>query len=166
MLSSIGFSWSTSVNVRQLLLPESAGANAKSSAQSRAFLLTKIRSIVPSRRSPYFTSRRHPPQDFWDRTDTKSLTSFHASVSEPVLTIPDGRFMPAGLNVGLNPPGNDAGPWCLRARRRRLPHRALAPCGVPRATPSTRDGCRACELTTFVWGGPNRTCLGRSLRYT
>ncbi|KAK7711179.1 hypothetical protein SLS63_012720 [Diaporthe eres] len=87
-------------------------------------------------------------------------------VPEPGLTLPDGRFLPAGVNVGLNPSvmtrdRNVYGPDADVFRPERwLPRYAEG--GLEYAARLRRMD----ELNTFVWGGGNRTCLGRFLATT
>ena len=80
--------------------------------------------------------------------------------------LPDGRFIPAGQIVGLNPSlmmrdrnifGSDADifrpeRWTQRYNESAEVH---------------KDRLRKMnELSTFVWGGGNRSCLGRFLATT
>lgn len=89
-------------------------------------------------------------------------------VPGPGLTLPDGRFIPAGTTVGLNPSvvtrdRNVYGPDAEVFRPGRWLPRALAAedPGVYRERVRRMD-----ELNSFVWGGGNRTCLGRNLATT
>lgn len=106
------------------------------------------------------------PQTLLPKPDEHALTIHHASVPEPGLTLPDGRFIPAGVNVGLNPSvmtrdRNIYGPDADVFRPERwLPRYAE---GEPEYAARLR---RMDELNTFVWGGGNRTCLGRFLATT
>jgi len=88
------------------------------------------------------------------------------AVPEPGFTLPDGRFIPAGKTVGLNPSvmtrdRNVYGPDADIFR----PERWLWRYGEEAATHAERLR-KMDELNTFVWGGGNRTCLGRFLATT
>jgi cytochrome P450 len=94
-----------------------------------------------------------------------ALTQLY-KVPEPGLTLPDGRFIPAGVIVGINPSvvtkdrtvyGPDADGF--------HPERWLRRYGEPYDAYTSRLQ-RMDELNTFVWGGGNRTCLGRFLATT
>ena len=88
------------------------------------------------------------------------------TVPEPGLTLPDGRFIPAGKIVGLNPSvmtrdRNIYGPDSETFR----PERWLRRYGED-TTVYVERLRKMDELNTFVWGGGNRTCLGRFLATT
>ncbi|KAK3317824.1 cytochrome P450 [Cercophora scortea] len=87
-------------------------------------------------------------------------------VPSPGLELPDGRFIPAGTTVGVNPSvvtrdrqayGPDADEF--------RPDRWLRRDGED-AEGFVARLRRMDELNTFVWGGGNRTCLGRFLATT
>ncbi|MCJ1473076.1 hypothetical protein MMC13_001726 [Lambiella insularis] len=87
-------------------------------------------------------------------------------VPEPGFTLPDGRFIPAGKLVGLNPSvvtrdRNVYGPDADLFR----PERWLERYGENTEAYVERLR-RMDEVNTFVWGGGNRTCLGRLLATT
>ncbi|KAK3689587.1 cytochrome P450 [Podospora appendiculata] len=87
-------------------------------------------------------------------------------VPSPGLELPDGRFIPAGTTVGMNP-------WVVTRDRQVYgpdadvfrPDRWLRRDGE-RADGFAERLRRMDELNTFVWGGGNRTCLGRFLATT
>lgn len=89
-------------------------------------------------------------------------------VPEPGLTLPDGRFLRAGTTVGLNPSvmtrNRDVyGPDADLFRPERWLPRDIAAEAPEIYAERVR---KMDELNTFVWGGGNRTCLGRFLATT
>lgn len=85
---------------------------------------------------------------------------------DPGFPLPDGRFIPAGIIVGLNLSvmrfdrsvyGPDADIF--------RPERWLQ-CHSEGPEAYARQLRKMDELNTFVWGGGNRTCLGRFLAMT
>lgn len=101
-----------------------------------------------------------PPLE-WTKTSNTSII-----VPEPGFTLPDGRFIPAGNIVGLNPSvmtrdRNVYGPDADTFRPERW---------LPRYSEKPQQYAERVrkmdELNTFVWGGGNRTCLGRFLATT
>lgn len=84
---------------------------------------------------------------------------------EPGLTFPDGRFLSAGTMIGLNPSvmrrdrdvyGPDADVF--------RPKRWLPKPFAAEGPEINKERVRQMdELNSFVWGGGNRTCLGRFL---
>jgi len=87
-------------------------------------------------------------------------------VPDPGFTLPDGRFIPAGRIVGVNPSvmtldHNVYGPDAHIFRPERWLQR------YSENVEGYADRLRKMEeLNTFVWGGGNRTCLGRFLATT
>ena len=96
------------------------------------------------------------------RKEEISTLKFYV-VPEPGLTLPDGRFIPAGKIVGVNPSvvtrdRTVFGPDSDNFR----PERWLRRYGEDTAVHTERLR-KMDELATFVWGGGNRSCLGRFL---
>lgn len=87
-------------------------------------------------------------------------------VPDPGFMLPDGRFIPAGNIVGLNPSvmgfdRNVYGPDADTFRPERWLQRYSE--GYEEFADRLR---KMDELNTFMWGGGNRKCLGRFLAMT
>lgn len=104
------------------------------------------------------------PTDHFRKKDKANNECF--KVPDPGLTLPDGSFIPTGNIVGLNPSvmmldHNVYGPDTDVFR----PERWLQWCNEDAEGYANRPR-RMDELNTFVWGGGNRTSLGRFLAKT
>ena len=88
---------------------------------------------------------------------------FERNVPEPGFALPDGRFIPGGINVGINPAvtnrnieifGEDADEF--------NPDRWLKKDGETEVAFENRHK-RMKEVVDFVFGGGNRICMGKYL---
>ncbi|KAK8878771.1 cytochrome P450 monooxygenase [Apiospora arundinis] len=88
-------------------------------------------------------------------------------VPAPGLTLPDGRFVPAGTAVGVNPyvAGRNAGVWGADPNTFR-PERWLrghAPASADETEDAYRQRLRRFNAVDLTFGGGSHVCIGRNL---
>lgn len=107
--------------------------------------------------------RIHPLESRHGKAANRYCPTMSNTVPEPGLTLPDGRHIPAGTTVGVNPAvvTRDRGTYGSDADNFR-PERWLK-AEDETAEAYARRLRTMDEIASFVWSGGNRTCLGRSL---